>query len=172
MKRSSELSIRHMTVAGLLGGIAIMLSMTPLGYIPIPWLAGVNATTMHIPVIIGSILSGPVIGTIVGGIFGISSFLRANNPFFANPVVAILPRLLIGVATYYTYKWTKSTIAASIVGTLTNTIGVLSLILAFGYLPLSVVLGIAGANGTAEVIVSTLIVTAVVKTLKKSNSLK
>lgn len=162
-----SLSLKQITVAGLLGAVAIALSMTPLGYIPIPWLANVNATTMHIPVIIASIVSGPLVGTMVGAIFGVSSFLRANNPFFMNPIVAILPRLLIGFTSYYAYKWTKSSLAAAIVGTLTNTIGVLSLIFAFGYLPLNVVLGIAGVNGTAEVIVSSLIVAAVVKSLKK-----
>ncbi|SHI95578.1 Uncharacterized membrane protein [Geosporobacter subterraneus DSM 17957] len=163
-----SLSLKQITVAGLLGAVAIALSMTPLGYIPIPWLANVNATTMHIPVIIASIVSGPLVGTMVGAIFGVSSFLRANNPFFMNPIVAILPRLLIGFTSYYAYKWTKSSLAAAIVGTLTNTIGVLSLIFAFGYLPLNVVLGIAGVNGTAEVIVSSLIVAAVVKSLKKA----
>lgn len=162
-----SLSLKQITVAGLLGAVAIALSMTPLGYIPIPWLANVNATTMHIPVIIASVLSGPLVGTMVGAIFGVSSFLRANNPFFMNPIVAILPRLLIGVTSYYAYKWTKSALAAAIVGTLTNTIGVLSLIFAFGYLPMNVVLGIAGVNGTAEVIVSSLIVVTVVKSLKK-----
>ena len=154
-------------MAGLLGAVAIALSMTPLGYIPIPFLANVNATTMHIPVIIASIVSGPLVGIMVGAIFGVSSFLRATNPFFMNPVVAILPRLLIGVTSYYAYKWTKSSLVTAIVGTLTNTIGVLSLIFAFGYLPLNVVLGIAGVNGTTEAIVSSLIVVAVVKSLKK-----
>ncbi len=167
LKTGSLLTLRQMTVAGLLGAVAIMLSMTPLGYIPIPWLANVNATTMHIPVIVATIVSGPVVGSIVGVIFGVSSFLRANNPFFANPVIAILPRLLIGITTYYTFKWTKSPVMSAVVGTLTNTIGVLSLIFAFGYLPLNVVLGIAGVNGTVEVIVSALIVGAVVKALNK-----
>lgn len=162
-----SLSLKQITVAGLLGAVAIALSMTPLGYIPIPFLANVNATTMHIPVIIASIVSGPLVGTMVGAIFGVSSFLRATNPFFMNPVVAILPRLLIGVTSYYAYKWTKSSLVTAIVGTLTNTIGVLSLIFAFGYLPLNVVLGIAGVNGTTEAIVSSLIVVAVVKSLKK-----
>lgn len=162
-----SLSLKQITVAGLLGAVAIALSMTPLGYIPIPWLANVNATTMHIPVIIASIVSGPLVGTMVGAIFGVSSFLRANNPFFMNPVVAILPRLLIGVTSYYAYKWTKSPLAAAVVGTLTNTIGVLLLIFVFGYLPANAVLGIAGVNGTAEVIVSSLIIVAVAKALKR-----
>lgn len=165
-KKSSILTIKQMTIAGLLGAVAIVLSMTPLGYIPIPWLAGVNATTMHIPVIIAAIVAGPKVGLLVGGIFGVSSFLRANSVFFANPVVAILPRLLIGITSYYAYKKTNSTVVAAVVGTLTNTMGVLSLIYAFKYLPLKVVLGVAGVNGTVEVIISSLIVAAVCRSLK------
>ncbi|KXG73984.1 ECF transporter S component [Thermotalea metallivorans] len=168
LKTRPFLTLRQMTTAGLLSAIAIALSMTPLGYIPIPWLVGVNATTMHIPVIIASIVSGPIVGLIVGTIFGISSFLRANHPFFANPVIAILPRMLIGITAYYAFQWSKSSVVAAIAGTLTNTIGVLTLIFAFGYLPLKVVLGIAGINGTAEVIVSALIVGAVVKAFQRA----
>ncbi|SDK87965.1 ECF transporter S component [Natronincola ferrireducens] len=164
--RGNKISTKKMAVAGMLGGFSVTLSMTPIGYIPIPFFVGVNATTMHIPVIIGAILGGPMIGTFVGMIFGVSSFLRATNPFFADPLVAILPRLLIGIITYYTYKLTNNPIIAAILGTITNTLGVLSLIYLRGYLPREIVLGIAGTNGVAEVIVSSLVVYAVVKVAK------
>jgi uncharacterized membrane protein len=166
-KEGPILTIRQITIAGLFGAVAIALSMTPLGYIPIPWVAGVSATTMHIPVIIAAILSGPKVGIMVGAIFGISSFVRANSVFFANPIVAILPRLFIGMISYYVYKWTKSSMLAAVAGTLTNTVGVLSLLYVFKYLPLKVLLGIAGMNGLPEVIISSLIVVAVVKTFGK-----
>jgi len=157
-----------MAIAGMLGGLSIALSMTPIGYIPIPFL-GISATTMHIPVIIGAILGGPVIGTFVGIIFGISSLLRATTPFFADPRVAILPRLFIGVTSYYTYKISKNSILAAIVGTATNTLGVLSMVYFLGYLPLEVVLGVASVNGITEIIISSFIVYAVVKGMKNIN---
>ncbi|SET81124.1 Uncharacterized membrane protein [Natronincola peptidivorans] len=162
---SRKLSTRKMAVAGMLGGFSVALSMTPIGYIPIPFL-GINATTMHIPVIIGAILGGPMVGTFVGMIFGVSSFLRATTPFFADPLIAILPRLLIGIMSFYTYRLFKNSIAAAIVGTATNTIGVLTMIYLRGYLPLEAVLGIAAINGTTEIIVSAFIVYAVVKATK------
>lgn len=173
VKRGNGLSVnrfstKQMAIAGMLGGVSIALSMTPIGYIPIPFL-GINATTMHIPVIIGAILGGPVIGTFVGMIFGISSLLRATTPFFADPRVAILPRLLIGISSYYTYKLSKSSILAAIIGTAANTLGVLSMVYFLGYLPLEVVLGIAGVNGIAEIVVSSFIVYAVVKGMKNIN---
>ncbi|MCC5912111.1 MAG: ECF transporter S component [Clostridiaceae bacterium] len=162
----NKISTKSMAIAGMLGAFSVVLSATPIGYIPLPIL-GINATTMHIPVIIGAILGGPVIGTFVGMIFGISSLLRATNPFFADPLVAILPRLLIGFTSFYTYKLFKSSIAAAVVGTATNTIGVLGMIYLRNYLPFEAVLGIAAINGTAEVVVSAFIVYAVVKSMKK-----
>ena len=81
---------------------------------------------MHLPAILGGILEGPIVGALVGLIFGVYSFLNATNPMFADPLIAILPRIFIGVAAYYSYKylWKNSAIAAAL-GTLTNTIGVL-----------------------------------------------
>ncbi len=181
------LSTKGLTLAGMLGALSIVLGMTPVGFIPLP--SGINATTMHIPTIMAAILGGPITGTLVGLIFGVSSFLRATTPFFANPIIAILPRLLIGVVSYYSYVAIKvgliekfkmdsvkgksiAIVGASVLGTATNTIGVLSLIYAFGYLPLSVVLTVAATNGTAEMIASGVIILAVLKSLEKSRLFK
>lgn len=165
MIQSTKMSTKKVTIAGMLGAFSVVLSMTPIGYIPIPIL-GVNATTMHIPVIIGAILGGPLVGTIVGLMFGVSSFLRVGSPFFADPLVSILPRLFIGVMSYYTYKTFKHSIPAAIVGTLTNTLGVMSMVYLRGYLPLNAVIGVATLNGITEAIVSSVIVYIVMKALK------
>lgn len=181
--RKQALGAKGLTVAGMLGALSIVLGMTPIGFIPLP--TGIQATTMHIPTIMAAILGGPITGVLVGLIFGVSSFLRATNVFFANPIIAILPRLLIGVVSYYSYVGIKimliekfkmnsrkgksiAIVGASVLGTATNTIGVLSLIYAFGYLPLSVVLTVAATNGTAEMIASGVIILAVLKSLEKS----
>lgn len=162
-----RLSIRMMALAGILGAFSVVISMTPIGYIPLPFFPGVNATTMHIPVIVGGILGGPMVGFFVGLIFGVSSFMRATSPFFLDPLVSVLPRLLIGMTSYYTYKFTKNSIATAIVGTATNTGGVLGMIYLRGYLPKAAVLGIASTNGLAEVVISSIIVYAVIKATKK-----
>lgn len=181
--KRQALGTKGLTVAGMLGALSIVLGMTPLGFIPLP--TGINATTMHIPTIMAAILGGPITGTLVGLIFGVNSFLRATTPFFANPIIAILPRLLIGVVSYYSYVGIKvvltdkfkmtsakgkglAIVGASILGTATNTIGVLGLIFAFGYLPLAAVLTVAATNGIAEMIASAVIVLAVLKSLAKS----
>lgn len=110
MKRKKGFDIRKMTIIGVLGAISIVLGLTPLGFIPI---GPTRATIMHIPVIIGAIMEGPVVGGFVGLIFGLSSMFQAvTNPtpvsfVFLNPMVSILPRVLIGIITYYIYSGFK-----------------------------------------------------------------
>lgn len=107
MKNLKALNVRKMTIIGILGAVSIVLGMTPLGFIPI---GPTRATIMHIPVIIGAIVEGPIVGAIVGLIFGIFSIFQAiTNPtpvsvVFYNPIVSVLPRVLIGITTYYTYN--------------------------------------------------------------------
>lgn len=108
--RKKSLDLRKMTVVGVLGAISILLGMTPLGFIPI---GPTKATIMHIPVIIGAIMEGPVVGALVGLIFGLFSIFQAmTNPtpisfVFLNPIISILPRVLIGIGSYYTYKMVR-----------------------------------------------------------------
>ena len=82
-----SLSVRQIVIAGILGGIAIFLGATQLGFIPVPNVAG-RATIMHVPVILGGALEGPVVGTIVGLIFGIFSFITAETPIARDPMVS------------------------------------------------------------------------------------
>ncbi|GAB6099801.1 ECF transporter S component [Halanaerocella petrolearia] len=166
-----KLKTRQLTITGILGAIAILLSVTPLGFIPVPTPAG-SATIMHIPVIIGAIIEGPTVGALVGLIFGIASFIR-GGAFFADPLIAILPRILIGILAAYSYKLVKKrvlgSIIAAIIGTLTNTVGALSLAVVRGYLTAEAALGIGITHGLPEVVVGALITVAIAKVLDKSN---
>lgn len=99
MKRS-EVNVKKMVIVAMLGAITVVLGLTPLGFVPI---GPLNATTMHIPVLIGAILEGPVVGGLVGLIFGLSSLFNAiTRPgplsvVFYNPMISIVPRILLGV---------------------------------------------------------------------------
>ncbi|MFO7952016.1 MAG: ECF transporter S component [Bacillota bacterium] len=106
-----SLSVRKIVISGILGAIAILLGVTRLGFIPVPTPAG-HATIMHIPVILGGVLEGPVVGIITGAIFGLFSFLQPGAPFFADPLVSILPRLFIGLISYLVYALTSKTTKA------------------------------------------------------------
>src|ERR687895_1405746 len=128
-----SLNVRQIVIAGILGGIAIFLGATRLGFIPVPNLAG-NATILHVPVILGGALEGPVVGTIVGLIFGVFSFIQAEVPFFRNPLVSILPRLPIGIVAWAVFVALRgrsvdlAAAAAGVLGSLTNTVCVLGMI--------------------------------------------
>ncbi len=104
------LSSRKLTTAAVLGAITIVLGITPLGLIP---LGIINATTMHIPVIIAAIVEGPVVGGLVGLIFGVFSLINAilrPTPIsfvFYNPLISVIPRILIGITSYYAYQSVK-----------------------------------------------------------------
>ncbi|MDL2295751.1 ECF transporter S component [Lachnospiraceae bacterium OttesenSCG-928-E19] len=63
---------RWMTSVALMAAIVIVLANTPLGMIQLPI---IKATTVHIPVILGAILLGPMAGAILGGVFGICSLI-------------------------------------------------------------------------------------------------
>lgn len=197
MERTNEkriLSIRQMTMIGMLSAVSIFLGLTGLGFIPIP---PVKATIMHIPVIIGAIVEGPVVGSLVGLVFGLFSMYQnftAPGPtsfIFWNPIIALVPRILIGITAYYVYTFLKHKIknksicigVAAICATLVNTIGVLSLTYVFYLEKYSNALGInsstAGAaiaavgitNGIPEAIISGVIsVPVVIAILKIKNS--
>ena len=109
------------------------MGATRLGFIPVPISFIGNATIMHIPAIVGGALEGPVVGLLTGAIFGIFSFLYADVPIFKDPIVAILPRLFIGVVAWAVFvglrRWNVdlASVAAGLLGSLTNSVGVLGL---------------------------------------------
>lgn len=108
---TSKLSLRKIVIIGVLGAISIVLGMTPIGFIPI---GPTRATIMHIPVIIGAIMEGPIVGGFIGLIFGLFSIYQAlTNPtpvsfVFLNPLVSVIPRILIGIVSYYVYNTLKN----------------------------------------------------------------
>ena len=122
---------RSTTLLGLLTAILMVLSMTPLGYLNIGPLA---ISFNMIPVAVGAAALGPVGGAVLGGVFGMTSFLQCIgiggssamgvilfdiNPFFAF-VQRFVPRLvtgfLVGVIYLVARKFTKGSIAGSIAG--------------------------------------------------------
>jgi len=165
MQGQGGLSTRGIVMSAVLAAIAIFLGATRLGFIPMP--TGIAATIMHVPAIIGGILEGPVVGGIIGTIFGLYSFFYATTPMFKDPIVAILPRIFIGIFAAWAYtsfrrsgEATAITIAA-IVGTATNTV----LVLGFGvlrhYLPAKVAWTVGLTHGIPEIIVAVIISLAV-----------
>ena len=112
----------ELVLTALFTAIIVIMAFTPLGYIP---LVVINATIIHIPVILGALFLGPKKGAFLGFVFGLTSFI--NNTFKAatasafvfSPVLAynvvgvsgifkslyicFVPRILVGVVPYYIY---------------------------------------------------------------------
>ncbi|MHB1293474.1 MAG: ECF transporter S component [Anaerolineae bacterium] len=217
--------IRRVITAGLLLAITLLLSLTRIGFIPVPTPAG-NATINHIPAIIGGILEGPLVGLIVGFGFGVASFMSATVPMFKDPMVAVLPRLFIGLVSAWSYAALRRagrreltyllgvllalllifsyqiagttlwvgilvavlSLAAAIaillwmrhedvrivalaivaaIGSLTNTVLVLTMATIKGYMAAGVALGVGLTHGIPEAIVSAIVVVAVVAALRQ-----
>lgn len=190
--------VSYLTRLALLTAILVVLSFTPIGSIQLPI---VKATTTHIPVIIGALLLGWKAGAFLGGAFGVVSVIRSTlfpnvtsfafSPFVPVPgmesgswkalIVAFLPRICIGLVTWGTYvllnKWKFKKglcyAVSAVVGSLVNTIFVLSLIGVLFAEPYAEALGIAGSalfaslagvvltNGVGEAILAAVIVCAV-----------
>jgi uncharacterized membrane protein len=163
---------RKIVITGVLSAISIFLGITRLGFIP--WFTGASLTIMHVPVIIGAVLEGPVVGFAIGLIFGLFSLIQAavaptgpTDVLFTNPFISVLPRLFIGPISWLVFKLLEcwkipALIAAGISGSLTNTVLVLGMIAmldpAFWVAVPPLLLG----NGLPEAIAASILVVSVV----------
>lgn len=156
------------------------------------WPVPIKPTLVHIPVIVASIMYGPRIGTILGGLMGVISVVTNTvvllptsylfSPFvdqgnLASLMIAMVPRLLIGITPYYCYKFIHNKfglVLSGLVGSLTNTVFVLSGIFVF----FSTVFGgnikallatIVSTNAIVEMSISALVTFTLIPTLSKLN---
>lgn len=179
---------KKFTQTAVLAGICIMLTLTGLGFIRTPLL---NVTIVHLPVIIGTLIVGKKQGLILGLTFGLCSLYQnlvapsATSFVFYNPMVSIFPRVMIPVMMILTGKLLckcnlkTRVIVTSLVGSLTNTVLVLSMIYVFFAKDYAIALGIstnavvgvllttACTNGIAEAVIVSIISLAIVKAMKK-----
>lgn len=168
---------RKIVIIGVLSAISIFLGMTRLGFIP--WVSGASLTIMQVPVIIGAVLEGPIVGFVIGLVFGIFSLIQAAvaptgpaDVWFTNPLLSILPRLFIGPVAWLIYRGLKrweipALIAAGVGGSLTNTVLVLGMVGVLQLVPWTAIPPIILANGVPESIVSAVLVVAVVRIWKQ-----
>jgi uncharacterized membrane protein len=162
-----SLDVRQIVIAGILGGIAIFLGATQLGFIPVPNVSG-RATILHIPAIVGGALEGPMVGALAGFIFGIFSWLDPVVPPLRNPLVSILPRIPIGIVSWFVFVSLRRTsvdlasVVAGLFGSFTNTIGVVGMAVLLGYFPLAVFLVVL-PQAIAEAVLAAVVTLVVVR---------
>lgn len=194
MSKNSK-QIQKMVLISVLIALEVVMAFTPIGFIKIP---PISITLMHIPVMIGAVLLGPLAGGVLGFVFGLTSmlnamFLSANpadiifSPFASGqPISSILmcylPRILLGVIVGWLFIWLKKLLKNEIlsiaisaaIGSLCHTLGVLGLMaLLFRSFPLYQVFIIAfGINCLIELAVGVFLSTVVSKPLLKFLSLQ
>lgn len=190
---------RYLVQLALLIALEIIFASTPLGYIPLGFM---DITIMHIPVLVGAVALGPAAGGILGTVFGLTSLAVATMrptigtwPFnvavtgsFSSIVIAMVPRILLGILAAYVYKgltrWTgfSQRISAGIaaaVGSICNTVLVLGgmyVLLGERYAAemgmaktglLAMIGTIITTNGVTEAIAAVLVCVALVKPLRR-----
>ena len=115
-----ENKTRNLVLAAVFVAVIIIMSFTPFGYIPLGFM---NATIIHVPVIIGAIILGPKYGGFLGLVFGLTSLWKNTymplptsfvfSPFikigefggnFWSLVICLVPRILVGIVAYYVYR--------------------------------------------------------------------
>lgn len=193
---------KALTLFAFFLAVELILLFTPLGFLRI---GPLSATLMHIPVIIAAVTMGWKYGAALGLIFGICSVWNATfapgvtsfcfSPFitvggisgnYASLVIALVPRICIGLLTYGVFAFCKkhdvnesvSIIAASLAGSVINTVLVLGFIYLFfgnAYAQalsisydtlLAVLMGVVFSNGIAEAVIAAVVTLMVYKALK------
>ena len=116
--KHKKFDTQQMVTTAMLCAILLIMSFTPLGYLNIGPLA---ISFNMIPVAIGAIALGPIGGMILGGMFGLTSFLQCLGIggtsamgvilFEINPILAFvqrfLPRLLAGFISGLVFQGVK-----------------------------------------------------------------
>ena len=187
---------RRMVLLAMLSCILLIMSFTPLGYLPIGPLA---ISLNMIPVAIGAVALGPGGGAFLGAVFGITSCLQCvgiggTSPmgvvlFEISPVLTIIqrfvPRVLTGWLTGLVYRGMRKLqfkyagYAAGFCAALFNTVLFMTALIALFYNTeyLQGLIGgsnvlvwavlFVGINAVLELLAATVIVGFVCKALEK-----
>lgn len=187
---NKQTNVFKITILSMFLAILIAQTFIPmLGYIP---LGPIDITIVHVTVILVAVLFGPKMGSVLGTTWGLLSMIRAYmqpTPFnivFLNPVVSVLPRLIVGFLSGVLFLFFRKKFSDKVsyavtagIGTLINTVLVLGSIYLFASETYAEALGIsetlllgalvtvAGTNGIIEMIASVIILPLIAIPLSK-----
>jgi len=105
---NKKLNTKNLVTMGLLVAIVLIMSTTPLGTLPV---GPLSITLNMIPIAIAAITVGPIGGLVVGGVFGLYSFLQAMGigvpsgmgilTFSISPILTFIQRFVSRALTGY-----------------------------------------------------------------------
>ncbi len=202
MQRKSKVDVRYLVTLAMLTAILMVMTMTPLGTLPI---GPLSVSFCMIPVAVAAVTLGPMGGLIMGCIFGIASFLQCFGVGVPSGMGAILadidpvlafvqrfvPRALAGLLSGYAYLGVKKLIGPNVAGyvtgfcaALSNTVlFMLALVLLFGrteYIQSLVggqnvivfICTFVGINAVVEMIADTVVVGALSQVMAKVGNIR
>ena len=194
MNSKQKTNTAYLVEMALLIAIILIMAFTPVGYIRT---LGLEITLIVVPVAVGAVTLGPAAGAVLGGIFGVTSFIQCfgMSPFGAmllsiNPVLTFLvcvpTRILMGWLTGFLYQSSllkKISLAlANLCCPLLNTLFFMGTLTAFFYQseyvqgiasalgaknPLVFILLFVGINGLVEAAACFVVGSAISQALKK-----
>ena len=107
-------NLQRLSLFALIVALELLLFFTPLGFVPV---GPLNLTTLHLPVILASVILGTNYGALAGFIFALLSFLKNTfapsltsfvfSPFVSfaevggnvwSLVICFVPRIILGIA--------------------------------------------------------------------------
>lgn len=89
----NKFSTKYLVEMALLVAIILLMAFTPIGYIKT---AGLEITLIVVPVAVGAVTLGPTAGAILGGVFGITSFIQCFG-------MSQFGALLLGINPFLTF---------------------------------------------------------------------
>ena len=183
--------IVSLTTLGVLAALIVVMAFTPLGYLKV---GALSITFLMIPVVIGAIIVGPVGGAVLGGVFGLTSFIQcfgmdafgtalADINIFYCAIMCFVSRILAGFLAGVVFrlvdKIDKSRVvsfgAASLTGALLNTVffvfflivlfGRTEFVKSFGDSVIAIIAALVSVNSIIESVVCLFVGAAISKAL-------
>lgn len=177
-----KVDTKKLTRAGILSALIVVMTVVPYtGYINYGL---VEITTLHIVVAIGAVMLGWRYGAVLGFVWGVTCIIRAlTNPIwapFVNPLVSLVPRVLVGIAAGLAADGLRKLkckpyvvgAVSAAAATLTNTVLVLTALKLFSAVltgaPLlgTIYATLIGVNGVVELIAAILITPSVLAAIQ------
>lgn len=123
----------RLTILGFLTAIIFLMSFTPLGYLPV---GPLKLTFLTLPVIVAATILSPADAAIIGGMFGLTSFIQAFtgmsvmtgalfqlNPFLTF-LLCVVPRVLEGLLGGLIFQGLKKVDKSQVVSYLVTSLSV------------------------------------------------
>ena len=162
-QRTKTMNSKTLTQMALLTAIILLMAFTPIGYLRVG--VGVEITFIMIPVVVGAILIGPGAGAVLGGMFGLTSFIQCFGmsglgamllqvSWFRTMILCFVPRILMcwlsAVIFKALYKIDKTKLISFAVGSASGAIfNTIFFVSAFGLLFYNTALGMAANDGVS-----------------------